>query len=246
MDPIRDWFGLLNYGYRITGVGSSDTHYVSRMILGQARSYVLADDQDPANLDVKQIIKSYREGRVLVSMGLLVNMTVNDQFHVGDLATGIDGRVKIAVDVTGPRWDRATREDPFQLKVYINGYEHFSKEKKREKAASVKKMSANFELSGKKLPKHDFWMVAVATGLGVTAPFWAIPRPYQPSSKTLNPRVIAVTNPIRVDADGDGKFTSARGYAMRLIKEFGGDLKRLNKELTSYDQAVAAQITIHP
>jgi hypothetical protein len=34
----RDWFALLNHGYRVTGVGSSDGHDVSRYIVGQGRT----------------------------------------------------------------------------------------------------------------------------------------------------------------------------------------------------------------
>ena len=33
---FRDWFGVLNHGHRITGLGSSDTHDVSRYILVKA------------------------------------------------------------------------------------------------------------------------------------------------------------------------------------------------------------------
>jgi hypothetical protein len=44
----------------------------------------------------------------------------------------------------------------------------------------------------------------------VTAPFWRIPKPYQPTSTAWNPRVIGATNPIWIDCDGDGKFTPPR------------------------------------
>jgi len=212
------------------------------MILGQARSYVLAADQDPAHLNIEQIVTGYKEGRVLVSMGLLANMTVNEQYRVGDLATGLDGKMNVSVDVTGPTWVRATEKEPFQLNVYINGHLQFTKDQKQEKAPSVKKLSAQFELTGNQFPKHDFWMVAVATGPGVTDPFWAIPRPYQPSSKTVHSQVIAVTNPIRIDADGDGKYSSPRDYAKQLVKQHGSDPSTLERELKNFDQAIAAQV----
>jgi hypothetical protein len=53
-------------------------------------------------------------------------------------------------------------------------------------------------------------LLAVASGPPVTAPFWRIPKPYQPTSTTWNPRVIGATNPIWIDADGDGRFTPPR------------------------------------
>ncbi|HEY6226698.1 MAG TPA: hypothetical protein VI282_06215, partial [Verrucomicrobiae bacterium] len=57
---------------------------------------------------------------------------------------------------------------------------------------------------------RDAYLLAVASGPPVTAPFWRIPKPYQPTSTTWNPRVIGATNPIWIDADGDGRFTPPR------------------------------------
>ena len=90
-------------------------------------------------------------------------------------------------------------------------------------------------------PPHDVNLVAIAWGPPVTGPFWAIPKPYQPSSRTWHPRVIGTTNPIWVDADGDGSFTSARGYAKRLVQKHGTDPAKLLSELATYDEAVSAQ-----
>jgi hypothetical protein len=81
----------------------------------------------------------------------------------------------------------------------------------------------------------------MASGPGVTSPHWAIPRPYQPSSPVWEPRVLSSTNPIWLDADGDGKFTSARAYAKKLIQQNGTEPARLLPALTHYDEAVAAQ-----
>jgi hypothetical protein len=90
-------------------------------------------------------------------------------------------------------------------------------------------------------PTHDVFLVAMATGPGVTAPFWAIPRPYQPTSTRWESRVIGSTNPIRLDADGDGRFTAARGYATRLVARHGANPAALLPALGTFDEAVAAQ-----
>src|SRR5207247_9158032 len=68
-----------------------------------------------------------------------------------------------------------------------------------------------------------------------------IPKPYQPSSRVWQPRVLGATNPIRVDGDGDGKFTTAREYAKQIVQRAGADPKELTAELAKYDEAVAAQ-----
>src|SRR4030095_3210584 len=90
-------------------------------------------------------------------------------------------------------------------------------------------------------PAHDVHLVAMATGPGVTAPYWAIPRPYQPTSTHWEGRVIASTNPIWLDADGDGRFACAREYARRLVDRHGTDPKALFTALNDFDETVAAQ-----
>ncbi|MFP6901998.1 MAG: CehA/McbA family metallohydrolase, partial [Opitutales bacterium] len=88
MGPFQDWFALLNSGQRLTAAGSSDTHDVNRYILGQGRTYLRCPDGDPAKIDVGAACRAFREGRALVSMGLLTKLKVAGRFEVGDLATG--------------------------------------------------------------------------------------------------------------------------------------------------------------
>ncbi len=77
---------------------------------------------------------------------------------------------------------------------------------------------------------------------GVESPHWAIPRPYQPTSKTIATRVIGLTNPVWIDADGDGAFQSAHDYAKRLLQTHGGERDRLQLELKNYDSSVQTQL----
>lgn len=116
MQLFHDWFAMLNHGYRIAAIGASDTHHVSEFILGQARTYVVSSATDPAKIDVDEICESYRTGRLLVSMGLLTQMTVNDQFRVGDIATGLGEQIRVAIDVFGPSWVNADR-----IELFANG-----------------------------------------------------------------------------------------------------------------------------
>jgi hypothetical protein len=52
MVNFRDWFALLNYGYRVTGVGSSDGHDVSRYIVGQGATWL--DDWNPKSTSTRR------------------------------------------------------------------------------------------------------------------------------------------------------------------------------------------------
>jgi hypothetical protein len=232
MAPYRDWFAMLNWGHNITGVGSSDTHDVTRFILGQARTYVECPDDAPAKIDVAKACESFRNMRAYISMGLLVKMKVDDKFRVGDLATGKNDRIKVAVQVLGPSWASAD-----QVNLYANG--HLIRTQAIKPGAAIQKANLTWNIPR---PAHDVHLVAMATGPGITAPFWESPRPYQPTSKKHDPRVQGATNPIFVDGDGDEKYTPPRIQAQRLFSKHKGNIDLLLGFLRPLDQAVATQL----
>jgi hypothetical protein len=229
----RDWFALLNRGHRIAAVGSSDTHDVNRFILGQGRTYVAAKDADPARLDLDEVWRSYQEGRLLVSLGLMTTLKVDDRFTVGDLATGLGEQVKVEAVISGPAWVKADR-----IELFANG-RLIREQALKDDHRAGEKARVTWELPK---PAHDVHLVAIATGPGVTEPFWEIPRPYQATSKTLTSRVIGSTNPIWIDADDDGKFQSAFAIAQALVEKLGGDQARLREALKKHDEAVVIQV----
>ncbi|MFO1482473.1 MAG: CehA/McbA family metallohydrolase [Verrucomicrobiaceae bacterium] len=230
---FRDWFALLNRGHRIAALASSDSHDVNRFILGQGRTYVAAKDENIAQLDLDEVWRGYHEGRLLVSLGLLTTLKVNQRFTVGDLATGLGNELEVTAVVSGPAWVTADRLELFANGVLIREQAIADEHRAGEKACITWKLPK---------PAHDVHLVAIATGPGVTEPFWEIPRPYQPSSKSFTPRVIGATNPVWIDADGDGKFSSAFVIAQELVKRFGSEAGKLRDVLKQHDQAVAAQV----
>lgn len=234
----RDWFALWNYGYRITGVGSSDGHDVSRYIVGQGRTYIPSWDEEPGRIDVERVCDSLRAGRAFVSMGLLVQASIKGLFRPGELATVPGDSVRIEVRVQAPSWIEATNVSLFANGVKIRE-ETIPAQNPRPDLRPGEKAFLNWEIPR---PAHDVHLVAIATGPGVTAPFWAIPRPYQPSSHSWEGRVIGSTNPLLLDADSDGKFTPPRDYAKQLISKHGKNPEQLLASLEAYDEAVAAQV----
>jgi hypothetical protein len=233
----RDWFALLNYGYRITAVGSSDGHDVSRYIVGQGRTYIACADEDPGRIDVGTACSNLLAGRAYVSMGLLAQILVDGRFVAGDLATGLNKQVRIRVKVSGPSWVRATN-----VALFANGT-------KIREATPITMAWNSSNGEGEKAviewtierPPHDVHLIAIATGPPVTAPFWAIPRPYQPTSQHWESRVIGSTNPVWIDGDGDGRFTSPRALARDLVSQFGKRPAELIRALGDFDEAVATQ-----
>lgn len=235
----RDWFALLNYGYRIVTVGASDSHDVSRFIVGQARTYIAVADQDPGAIDVAAACKNLLQGRASVSMGLLADMIVQEKFGIGDLATALPDEIAVNVKVSSPAWSHASA-----VALYANGTkvrEHNFLLAQGASAASSRGSAMHEVWWTFPKPRHDVHLVAIATGPAVTAPFWAMTKPYQPTSPNWEGRAIASTNPIWIDADGDGEFTAARKYARQMTERHGTDAARLLPALSRYDEAVAAQ-----
>lgn len=230
---IRDWFALLNRGHRIAAIGSSDTHDVSRFILGQGRTYVATKDSDPAHLDLEEVWQSYQKGRLLVSMGLLAQVRINDRFAVGDLATELSSHLDVEALVSGPSWAKADH-----VALYANGI-LLREADIDDQGTAGEKAKIRWRIPR---PAHDMHVVVIATGPGVASPHWALPRPWQPTSKTIASRVIGLTNPIWVDGDGDGEFQSAHAYASRLLEKHGEDRAGLAKDLERFDGSVATQV----
>jgi hypothetical protein len=231
MRPFHDWFGLLNRGMILTPVGASDSHDVSRFIVGQARTYIRSKDDQPGEIDVQEATTNFLQGRVMVSLGLLTEITVNGKYGPGDLAPA-PGEVKVTVRVLGPSWVRADR-----VELFANGRKIREGVIKEGKQAGVK-WSGEWTLPRF---KHDVHLVAIASGPGLSDLFWPIAKPYQPTSPVVVRRVLGATGAVWLDADGDGKRTSAREYAQHLERAAGSDWQKLVNTLRDYDEAVAVQ-----
>ncbi len=239
-DPLRlfhDWMGLLNRGLNVTPVGSSDSHDVGRHFVGQGRTYIRCDDLDSEKINVDEVLANFVQGRVMVSYGLLAEITVNDQYHSGDMVPVRDGELKIDVRVLGPHWSRAS-----QVQLFANG-------RLIREATIPESADATLPVGVKwvghwvtpKFP-HDVHLVAIATGPGIDGLHWRTAKPYQPTSPDWEARTIGCSGAVWLDVDGDGRRTSARDYAERLVTAAKGDWKKLIASLWDYDAAVAAQV----
>jgi len=229
---VHDWMALLNHGYRITGVGSSDCHEVNRFIVGQARTYLSVRDTDPGRIDVAAACESLLRGRATVSLGLLAAIKVDGRYGPGDLATGNNGEIDVEVRVSGPSWTKVDR-----VELYANG-ERIRDEWVEGAAAGGEKARLRWKIDR---PKNDLHLEVVASGPGVRELTWPLSRPYQPNTPSWNPRVIAITNPVWIDADGDGAYTSPRALAAKVLSLHGKDMGAVIAELVHYDEAVATQ-----
>ena len=256
MELFTDWCGLINHGLRITPVGCSDSHDVSRYIVGQGRTYIQADDQAPGSINTEAALDSFLNGRVIVSYGLLVQLQVRYSEEVAN-SQGPGGKLsikpnsdptkptslEITAKVLAPHWSR-----PRQLQLFINGIPKFSAQLNPKTGSGQPfATTVQWNIPAEKMP-HDAWLTAVATGDGIDSPHWPTAKPYQPDSEIFKSKTFSCTGPIWLDADGDGKYRSAREYAKELLSQTPADpntgkpdLRALAKSLITHDQAVVNQ-----
>lgn len=235
-DPMvvfHDWLTQVNRGLLLTAIGSSDSHEVSRKIVGQGRSYVMADDSLPGKIDVEEAVDSFIHGRVCVSLGLLTELTVNHRAHSGDLCEVDEEPLDVLVKVQGPEWVQADR-----IELYANGRLIRSLEiPQSQRGIAGLKALASWQLDK---PKHDIQLVAVARGPGVRGLYWPIAKPYQPTSAEWNSYVFGSSGIVRIDADRDGRWSCCKDYAQRLVEGASGSLEKLSRSLGDYDAPTAA------
>jgi hypothetical protein len=227
------WYALLDRGEVFTGVGASDSHHVG-VIVGQGRTYVPSATDDPARIDVEDACRQFRERRVTVSLGMLATIAVDGR-GMGETVRANGGEVTARVEVRHPSWVSPERVD-----LVVNGTVAASAPLAPGAGSDPNRQRLDVSV---KLPPHDAWLVAVATGGKVTAPFWAM----------AQPRAVAITNPIFLDRDGEPGWQSPRATAERIVAAIRMDgpndpesvagrlAERLSAELTHADDAVAIQ-----
>ena len=164
-----DWLGLITKGIVLTPVGSSDSHDVSRFIVGQARTYVRNGD----------LVNNFAAGKVGVSFGLFTEMKVDQ-----------GNKRSVMVTVHAPSWIK-----PQRLRLFADGIEIYSsflsaRDKIRNNVFARK---INLPVFSK-----ETVLVAVAEGPDPGVPWWPIAKPYQHESPDVSPIVLGLTGPVRI------------------------------------------------
>lgn len=221
---VRDWLALLNRGYRVTGVGASDTHTVGEPP-GQARSYLPSRNDDPARIDVDDACERFRRGEVTMSLGIFADVWVDGRWKMGQTNTLQNDSVEVTLRVAAPSW-----VTPRVAIVFLNGREVARKPVLSRAPRRATDARIEFRLPR---PGNDAHLVCAVLGDGVSHPAWT----------TKEKFTLAVTNPVFLDADGDGRYASPHAQALAALQRAGESLEaQWAAALATRDDAVAIQM----
>ena len=204
-EAVQDWFNLLNRGYYFSLVGSSDSHTIDREEPGYCRTYVFYEGEKGDKLDWPQLEEALRKGQSFTSNGPLVEFKINDIHRPGDLVTESKGKVRVSIEVRSAPWVSVD-----EIRLVVNG------ERKivfpvRCQEEHILKFQEELGLS----LKEDAYIAIEVLGKKSLFPVL--------QSQAKNGRLeratlpYALTNPVFIDTDGNGRFDHPRPEKIQLL-----------------------------
>ncbi len=194
---IHGWLLMLNQGMWLPGVVNTDAHWNFHGS-GWRRNFIHTPEDDPAKVDVMDLVASLRKGRVVMSNGPFMQVA----FHAsaggergipGDTVWAPRGRGQLHVRVQCSNW-----LDIDRVQVLVNGrapgHLNFTRE---SHAAWFGNDVVKFQRAIPVEVEEDSHLIVVAIGESTTlGPVMGARR------GSANP--VAVSNPVFVDIDGSG------------------------------------------
>lgn len=199
---VADWLHLLNRGFFFPVVGSSDTHSIDGEEPGFSRTYVRYAGGEGRGLDQAALFDAVRKGRSFVSNGPIVELKVDDRAESGDTLTARDGKIAVQVEVRGAPWLEID-----EVCLIINGEPGLVFPVESSQGA-VRKFRQRIGLT----LARDSYIVCQVTG---RQPLYPV---LQVDATTVEEAALpyAVTNPVFVDVDGNGRFDAPLPREIRI------------------------------
>lgn len=190
---FQEWLALLESGIRVVGTGNSDSHLVRYYWAGYPRTYVYAPDgpRDPAS-----ILSALRAGRVFVTSGPFLEASVGGKLP-GDRVVAEGGEVLLDVVVRAPAYI-----DVEELQVFV-GRTLVATVPIRHAAPVIETTAA----AAIDAPPVVRYQGQLRVPVERDAPLVVRVSSDTPMDDFFGRRAVvpmAFTNPIFVDADGDG------------------------------------------
>jgi hypothetical protein len=184
---VDDWFSLLNHDHIVTATGNSDTHHLTFNIGGYPRNYIHLRDDRPQWVDPKQVANAVRFHHAFFTTGPFVTLMVNGG-TIGDVVPARGGKARAEITVQAAPWVSVDR-----VTLYLNGRE--AKRWDVPGGESAIRFKETFDV----VTPTDGYVVVRVDGLKPLAPVVG-------DRKTFTAYPFALTNPVFLDVDGDGRY----------------------------------------
>jgi hypothetical protein len=204
---VKDWLNLLNRGYYFPLVGSSDSHATDTEEPGYARTYVYYEGKKGKKLDWTAVKEALKKGNSFASTGPIIEFKINGKYTCGDSFTAGREGIYITLKVQSAPWVAMD-----EVRIIINGRREMiipikSKEKQIQKF--------NQEMSLKL--EHDSYLAVEV--LGKKSLYPVIQRPSKGGDFKDAALPYALTNPVFIDVDGNGKFDPPLSEKIKLLSD---------------------------
>jgi hypothetical protein len=184
---MKDWFALLDRGHLITATGNSDSHHMTYNLGGYPRNYVLVPNDDPSVVTGADVARGIKAHHAFFTTGPFVDFQVGTT-GIGDLAPAPGGKAKADITVRAAPWVSVSR-----VILFVAG-----KEVKRWnvlKSDVVDRFRETYDLD---VPNDTYVVVRVEGDTPLS--------PVVGGGTGVSVTPFAMTNPIFLDANANGKY----------------------------------------
>ncbi|QDV35079.1 CehA/McbA family metallohydrolase [Tautonia plasticadhaerens] len=196
-NTIVNWMQLLNQGHRIPGVVNTDAHY-NLHGSGWLRNDLKSPTDDPSEIDVMDVVHAAEAGQVVMTSGPFLEVVARsdgaEAIPGGDLELA-GGSATLRVKVQCPNWFDVDR-----VQVFLNGKPSEDLDFTRESTpdAFSSEGAVRFDREIPLTLDEDTHVIVATIGEGSSL------GPVFGEGGHADDKPVAVSNPIFIDADGDG------------------------------------------
>ncbi|MFH1438411.1 MAG: CehA/McbA family metallohydrolase [Pseudomonadota bacterium] len=186
---VDDWFNLLKCGNMFAVTATSDSHNPEDSEFGYGRSCLDVGFDDPSILTGEDVTDAMKALKVLVSGGAFITVDIDGK-GMGETVSAPGGEADITIVVQAAEWIGLDR-----MRIFVSGAEMDTitlDESTADPENPVIRFSGTVQID---TGGGDGFVVVEVEGDETMDPVVNDQRPF------------AVTNPIFLDADGDGEFT---------------------------------------
>jgi hypothetical protein len=188
------YHSLLREGHRLHSTGSANSHFAGLEEIGLPRTYVAADDSDPSSIDSQEVLDSLRAGNLFVTTGPFIEFTVEGHPMGSMFLWEMGEPIEVDLRVTCPINMGLAYVDICKQGIFAQRHAFL------EAPSGMIYDYRPPEGRNRLMIRSDEVLSVEVGGASVIQPM----NPYAEGARQFTH--MAISNPIWVDTDGNGRF----------------------------------------